>query len=75
MVFPQPVMRKSQLIKMGFSPKLLDAAFRERGQKFAYKINPGKQNSPIVFETDGFSAWLAKRIRAAAAERELHMRA
>ena len=57
------------------APKLLDAAFRERGQKFAYKINPGKQNSPIVFETDGFQIWLAKRIRAAAAERELHMRA
>ena len=75
MVFPKPVMRKSQLIKMGFSPKLLDAAFRERGQKFAYKINPGKQNSPIVFETDGFQIWLAKRIRAEAAERELHMRA
>lgn len=58
MEFERPIMRKSALMQMGFSEQILDTAYRDRNQRFAWKINPTKQNSPIEFDTKGFGAWL-----------------
>lgn len=56
--FPKAVMRKVELRKMGFSEEILDMAYRDRRQRFAWKINPQKANSPIEFDTNGFYTWL-----------------
>lgn len=72
-VYPKPLMRKGELVKLGIPPAILDAAFRDRGQRFAYKMDATKKNSPIVFETGGFDRWLRKRINAEAYAREIHM--
>lgn len=58
MEFEKAIMRKSALLEMGFSEQLLDMAYRDRNQRFAWKINPTKRNSPIEFDTKGFDAWL-----------------
>lgn len=60
MEFERPVMRKTALIKMGFSEEILDQAYRDKTQRFAWKINPTKPNSPIEFDTKGFDYWLEK---------------
>ena len=75
LTFDKPLMRRSELIKFGIPPTILDEAFRDRGQRFAYKMNPSKSNSPIVFETAGFIRWLCKRANLEAYCRELHMHA
>jgi len=68
MEYPQAIMRKAALRRMGFSEELLDLAYRDRRQTFAWKINPAKSNSPIEYDTAGFDRWLSehKRIDRAA---------
>ena len=62
MKYPKQIMRKTELIKMGFPEELLDRAYREKGQTFAYKISPMKKNSPIMFDTVEFERWRLKQI-------------
>ena len=52
MKYDKPIMRMSELVKMGFPRSFLDEAYRERGQDFAQK-GP-KSNSPIFFDTERF---------------------
>ena len=65
MDYPQPVMRLQELRRMGFSNKLLQEAYKSKGQTFAQKINPSAPNgnSPIVFDTDGFEKWRIDRCK------------
>lgn len=63
MEYPNKMMRKKELLEMGFPEELLDRAYREKGQTFAYKISPTKKNSPIMFDTAGFERWRLKQIQ------------
>lgn len=63
MEYPNKMMRKKELLEMGFPEELLDRAYREKGQTFAQKINPTKRNSAIVFDTAGFERWRLKQIQ------------
>ena len=40
MEYPKPVMRMSELKKMGFPEEYLLRAYRTRGQAFAFKVHP-----------------------------------
>lgn len=67
--FPKPIMKVSELIKMGFPEEYLMRAYGDRNQTFASKMNPAKSNSPILFDTDGFKAYWMKQIDAQAKAR------
>lgn len=64
MEYPKPVMRMSELKKMGFPEEYLLRAYRTRGQAFAFKVHPEKSNSPIMFDTAGFNKWHLKNTGA-----------
>lgn len=52
MKYPKPVMKKSQLMKMGFTEEWLMYVFRIRtDRKIAWKSG-FKSNSPILFDTE-----------------------
>lgn len=62
--FPKPVMKKSELMKMGFPETLLDKAYGDKNQTFATKMNPALARSHIIFDTAGFKIWWEKQIQA-----------
>jgi hypothetical protein len=62
MQYAKPVMKISELKSMGFPEEYLLFAYRSKGQTFAWKMNPTKSNSPILFDTEGFEKF---RIRNA----------
>lgn len=66
MQYAKPVMKMSELKSMGFPEEYLMIAYRSRGQTFAWKMNPAKSNSPILFDTEGFEKF---RIRNAGGRR------
>lgn len=52
MKYPKPVMRMSELKKMGFPEEWLLTAFRMQGRRaIAWKMGIS-ENSPIVFDTE-----------------------
>jgi hypothetical protein len=51
MKYPNQIMRLSELLKMGYSKQFLLEIYATKGQKIAWKNNPGK-NSPIYFDTE-----------------------
>ncbi|MEI3338877.1 MAG: hypothetical protein V8R80_02095 [Eubacterium sp.] len=51
MQYPKPVMRISELVKLGFPEQMLLNAYREKGQRFAEIAPTEKKKSPIVFDT------------------------
>lgn len=57
MDYPKPVMKATELEKMGFPRGFLISAYRRKGQTYAWKMNPTKINSPIVFDTEAFEKW------------------
>ncbi len=52
MQYPKPVMRLSELKKMGFPEAWLLMAYRRRGQTFAWKKSAAN-NAPILFDVEG----------------------
>lgn len=60
MQYPKPVMKSTELEEMGFPREFLLYAFRRKGQTFAWKMNPTKSNSTIVFDTEEFEKWRVK---------------
>lgn len=64
MEYPKPLMKKSELMKMGFSKRFLNVAYLSKGQKFAQKMNPLKENSAIIFDTAEFEKWRMKQLAA-----------
>lgn len=62
MQYPKPFMRISELTKLGLPEQMLLDAYREKGQRFAQKISPGKKKSPIIFETEEFEKWRIARL-------------
>lgn len=63
MIYPKKVMRKTDLMKMGFPEDMLLRASRERGQTMAWKENPIAKNSPLLFDTDELEKWRIKQTR------------
>lgn len=64
MEYPKQIMRMSELAKIGFPVTYLLSAYRTPGQTFASKINPLKENSPIIFDTTGLEVWRQKSIKS-----------
>lgn len=62
MEYAKPVMKMSELKAMGFPDEFLMYAYRFKGQRFAWKMNPTKINSPICFDTEEFDKWRIKMI-------------
>lgn len=50
MEYPKPVMRLTELEKMGFPKSFLMSVYRQRNQKIAWKLSSAN-NSPILFDT------------------------
>lgn len=57
MTYKKPVMRLTELEKMGFSREYLLRAYRTKNQNFARKMDGTKSNSPIIFDTEEFDKW------------------
>lgn len=57
MEYAKQVMRLSELKEMGFPEEYLLAAYRNPKQTFAWRINPSRKNSPIVFDTEEFEKY------------------
>ena len=56
MKYPKPVMKMSELKKMGFPEDWLLRAYRKRGQSFSWKMS-NAINAPIMFDTDGLEKY------------------
>lgn len=62
MEYAKPVMKMSELKAMGFPDEFLMYAYRFKDQRFAWKMNPTKKNSPICFDTTEFDKWRLRMI-------------
>ena len=71
MQYPNQIMRKTALMELGFPEEFLDRAYRQKGQKFAQKINPARSKSPIIFDTEEFEKWRLKQLELE--NKALHM--
>jgi len=62
--YPKSIMKKNELMGMGFPEEYLMRVYRSPAQNFAHKMNPTKINSPIIFETKAFEDFRQKQIAA-----------
>lgn len=69
MNYKKPVMKLSELKRMGFPDTYLTRAYKSKGQTFAWKLDPTVQNSPILFDTEKFEEY---RIESIMTEKEIH---
>lgn len=60
MKYPKQIMRKTELMEMGFPEEYLMRIYRTKGQDVACKVNPSCANSPIIFDTEGLEKWRSK---------------
>lgn len=58
--YPKPVMRFSELVKMGVPKETINQAIAEK-QAFVRKINPAKKNSAFIVFTADFDKWWRTR--------------
>lgn len=61
--YPKEIMKKSEMIDLGFPEEMLLRASQEKDQNFAFKQNPLAKNSTWMFITSGFDRWLQKQIQ------------
>lgn len=57
MNYPKKVMRKNELMDMGFPEEFLLRASVEKTDRIAWKVNPVKRNSPLLFDTEALEKW------------------
>lgn len=57
MQYKKPVMKKAELIKMGFTNEYLMSVYRTNNNAIAWKMNPTKKNSSILFDTEEFEKY------------------
>ncbi len=62
MEYPEKIMRKTALRKMGFGEAYLMRIFNTVGAPVAWKMDPKSKNSPIVFDTEEFEKLRARGI-------------
>lgn len=67
--FPKNQMRIRELMELGYRKRELMEAYMAHGQVFARKEDPARKNSPIIFDTDGFAAYLTKKAASTVARR------
>lgn len=63
MDYPKAIMRKTELMDLGFPEDMLLRASREKNQTFAFKLNPLAKNSPLLFDTAGFEKWRMQQVK------------
>lgn len=51
MDYPKQIMKKKELMDMGFPEEYLLRIFRMKNQTIAWQMNPMKRNSAILFDT------------------------
>lgn len=61
--YPKPVMKMSELVAMGFAKDFLMYAYRKNTAAIAWKMNPTKSNSPILFDTEGLEKFRQAQAR------------
>ncbi len=64
MEYPKQIMSRPELIRMGFSRLTLDRAYHSKSNNFAWKKDPAKARSHIMFDTVEFEKWRQKEIKA-----------
>ena len=53
MVYPKPIMKLQELVKLGYPEEWLLGIYRSRRQNIAWKMGgEHKRNSPILFDTE-----------------------
>ena len=70
MEYPKAIMRVKELEEMGYPREYLFRAYYSRNQDFAWKQNPMKSNSPVLFDTEKFEKWRLKDIQIQGKSRE-----
>lgn len=55
MKYPKPIMRATELVKLGFPPEFLRKAYARGG--IGWKTSAEKSNSPIVFDTQALEEY------------------
>lgn len=63
MEYPKPIMKKTELQKMGFPEEYLLYVYRHPKNNFAHKMNPNKSNSHILFDTAGFERFRQRQTK------------
>lgn len=58
------IMSFQELRDMGFPRGYLERAYRSKNNNFAFKENPEKSKSTILFNIEGFEEWRQKEIKA-----------
>lgn len=55
-------MNMSELRRMGIAESFLRLAYSDEKQNFAWKANPTKENSPILYDTEGLEKYRLSHI-------------
>lgn len=63
LTYPKPIMKVSELIKMGYTRDYLLGIYALPTQDFAWKQNVTKKNSPIMFETAKLEEYRQNQIK------------
>ncbi len=69
MTFPKPYMTRRELKEAGIPVATLDRIWNTKGQEIAFRANPGKKTSPIIYDTVSLAKQLARESRIEAAAR------
>ncbi len=69
MTFPKPYMTRKELKEVGIPTVTLDRIWNTKGQEIAFRANPGKKTSPIIYDTALLAKLLAREARIEAATR------
>ena len=62
MEYAKPVMKLTELQKMGFTKDYLMSVYHDKRQNFAWKMNMTARSSPILFDTAEFEKFRVKQI-------------
>lgn len=63
MKYPKQVMKKSELVAMGFTDEYLMYVYRNNRNAIAWKMNPTKINSAILFDTEEFEKFRQRQAK------------
>lgn len=64
MEYQGKIMSFQELRAMGFPRKYLERAYKSPNNTFAFKQDPSKPKSTILFDTAAFEAWRQQEIKA-----------
>lgn len=63
MTYPKQIMTIKELQELGFSKEYLKSLYRRKGQTFAWKMDPLRQSSTILFDTEKLEKYIQSCIR------------